>query len=867
MDPSPSSSSSSASKAVSSASGAGRKNRAQRWKTLAENAAAVAEIEDARIHKKESAREANAATAQKLAGGDIDLKASEASSVSNDSLAHKASVDRADFENHCVVCTDEAEDWAISDCNHIVCANCSHRMRYLYKDTVCVMCKSKVKKVVVTTKTSRNFDEFDLKTLHYDKQVDTYYTDIITANRFKAFRSLQCPVCFREDENSLDISSAFESMKNLHLHVRDAHQRVLCDICVAFRKCYVCEQDVFASDHINKGGKHGASGQPSAAVAPKIDSGKDQTIKKHVREAHPLCQYCRKHFFDDDALYGHLQKSHDSCFICERNGILYQYFRNYASLENHYRKEHYMCESPDCQGIVYDSAVDLQVHNRERHSSDAARSHGRIQLNLADFYTEGSSASSAGQNTGNHGRSRGGQGGSGRSGGQIQERRRRMFHARDVVYTDGSSGGNHHQRLAESSTAAASPDTHSAARPDEIDASAVEVAPPESSGLFEGFAVFLPPVNEVELRQRREKLARLMRTYSDPVGFQRFNDIFSQYLDNQVGPEVVVDEALAAFAEEAVGPILSERTALLANAEMRDRLALVAMRKLKPVPEDQRDSRMEFQQDSAVHRPESFPSLSAVTSDHVLSSRVLAVDSRYHPGSQAPSSRDFPSLSVGAPSRAAAPSSFGSNSTANAAPSVGATVPSIPGSAKWNDANYGSRADLMNAKNDLEAFPTLGGSSSGDKVNADPGLRLGSVWGKTSSKQTHKGKTPAPAPDLSSLKGEVSSSMSESGTSSSSSTVSANTFRSLRETNFPSISSASGSSSSQPANSGAVQVGRSQPSAGRSVVVDIKQVQKERQERVARSAVPRIGNSGLPWEAQKNAKKTQELKKEFQGGK
>lgn len=47
---------------------------------------------------------------------------------------------------------------------------------------------------------------------------------------------------------------------------------------------------------------------------------------------HELCQFCSIYFFDIDKLYEHLMKQHESCFLCIKNGILYQYYKNYSTL-------------------------------------------------------------------------------------------------------------------------------------------------------------------------------------------------------------------------------------------------------------------------------------------------------------------------------------------------------------------------------------------------------------------------------------------------------------------------------------------------------------------------------------------------------
>ena len=39
-------------------------------------------------------------------------------------------------------------------------------------------------------------------------------------------------------------------------------------------------------------------------------------------EAHPMCDFCRECFADNDDLYSHMREKHEECFICKRNGTV-----------------------------------------------------------------------------------------------------------------------------------------------------------------------------------------------------------------------------------------------------------------------------------------------------------------------------------------------------------------------------------------------------------------------------------------------------------------------------------------------------------------------------------------------------------------
>ena len=89
-------------------------------------------------------------------------------------------------------------------------------------------------------------------------------------------------------------------------------------------------------------------------------------------KGHPECQFCYEtstqswqRFYDDSALWIHLKKKHYNCFLCEAEGILHRYYEDYARLEEHFRDEHFLCESPFCLSkrfCVFADPSGLKVH-------------------------------------------------------------------------------------------------------------------------------------------------------------------------------------------------------------------------------------------------------------------------------------------------------------------------------------------------------------------------------------------------------------------------------------------------------------------------------------------------------------------------
>ncbi|OSX73817.1 hypothetical protein BU14_0326s0011 [Porphyra umbilicalis] len=309
----------------------------------------------------------------------------------------------------CLVCASEAGDWAIaSPCGHAVCGDCSHRLRVLYGETACVLCKTVLADVLVVpagyyTPSSGLPPPAGLAaTATLDAAVHMRFVDGARREELAARRAHTCPACGFGDElpdpaapkvipglETADTDRAtragktrrqlgapmwttgtrvvnpggcFSSLGGLRSHVRAAHNSVFCDVCVAHRKAYDCEQVLYPLDGDNAGG---GSSRGRSAHSSKC--------RAHAVSSHPMCEFCHRRLYDEDALFAHLTRDHYSCFLCERAGRYHEYYRNYASLEAHYGEEHYMCAEEGCRGVVFAAPVDLRLHQHQVHGGGWGR--------------------------------------------------------------------------------------------------------------------------------------------------------------------------------------------------------------------------------------------------------------------------------------------------------------------------------------------------------------------------------------------------------------------------------------------------------------------------------------------------------------
>ena len=111
-------------------------------------------------------------------------------------------------------------------------------------------------------------------------------------------------------------------------------------------------------------------------------------------KGHPQCGFCMQRFYGDDELYAHCRDKHERCHICDRRneGRQQQYYQDYNALEEHFRKDHYVCPDQEClekKFVVFESEMDLKAHQLEVHpnglSKDARKDARRVDISGFDY--------------------------------------------------------------------------------------------------------------------------------------------------------------------------------------------------------------------------------------------------------------------------------------------------------------------------------------------------------------------------------------------------------------------------------------------------------------------------------------------------
>lgn len=275
----------------------------------------------------------------------------------------------------CFICASPVVHNSVAPCNHRTCHICALRLRALYKTRACAHCRTEAKFVIFTDDATKRYEDFvevnfqetdEVLGIKYEQK--EIHSDTILLLRYN------CP------DESCDI--ACRGWPDLHRHVRGIHHKVLCDLCTRNKKVFTHEHELFTQQDLKKHEKFGDD-HPGAV---------DQSGFK----GHPECGFCRQRFYGDDELYTHCRDKHEKCHICDRRNPArqQQYYVDYDSLEQHFRKDHFLCADQECMDkkfVVFESEIDLKAHQLEAHpnglTKDARRDARRVDISAFDYRT------------------------------------------------------------------------------------------------------------------------------------------------------------------------------------------------------------------------------------------------------------------------------------------------------------------------------------------------------------------------------------------------------------------------------------------------------------------------------------------------
>ncbi|KAK6458255.1 uncharacterized protein RJT20DRAFT_29997 [Scheffersomyces xylosifermentans] len=270
-----------------------------------------------------------------------------------------------DESEQCIICANRIEYAAVTPCNHTTCHRCTFRQRALYEKRTCLICRSDNDRVIFTEEITRTFDDFSSSDfVSFDNKFNIEFTKDYVA---KDTNSLLENVC------SID-QQVFGTFRELCDHAKENHGKYYCLICSKFKKAFVEELPLYTYKQLQR---HQVEGD-----------GDDSGFK-----GHPECKHCHgKRFYSIDELNIHIRDKHERCHICDQySPKTADYFRNYDSVYNHFKREHYICAVPACvekRFVVFREDLDLTAHMLKEHGGLSGSRGVVIGSNSRHFHSQ-----------------------------------------------------------------------------------------------------------------------------------------------------------------------------------------------------------------------------------------------------------------------------------------------------------------------------------------------------------------------------------------------------------------------------------------------------------------------------------------------
>ena len=258
---------------------------------------------------------------------------------------------------HCLVCAEPIDGnqrlFSVVVCGHDgVCSVCYLRDRGLRRNGACFICKAQLDRVIcvdargTSSPATATFGSFtmwgedDIGSAHvFDPKTSMFFPKAYYKRHVEKLWQIRCKVC---DQPKRDV-------KALKSHLASEHSMFLCLLCAEHRCAFPSELCVYSQAqydvHLSRGSGSGETG-------------------------HPRCDFCKKRYYDKSELYLHLSRDHFSCFLCERQGVQFQYYNDYGSLEEHLRGNHFLCDDPTClqtRFVAFANDIDFLAHCRQFH--------------------------------------------------------------------------------------------------------------------------------------------------------------------------------------------------------------------------------------------------------------------------------------------------------------------------------------------------------------------------------------------------------------------------------------------------------------------------------------------------------------------
>lgn len=306
-------------------------------------------------------------------------------------------INKNNITKECHICCDNIYISSIYSCKHEICYKCSARLLFLYKNKKCPICKESQNKPyfyqlesndkIINKLENENIRQDNVNMITNEKGLN-----ICTNNRKNVMNSLH-----KEDDNNevldkknnifptrLEDDFAFyqnEKIKNL---IED----LICIKCINCQKSFKNKKELEKHFKIHNSLLCITCLENNHLFWHEIKSYSPEQLFLHRKgenkelgfEGHIYCIFCNFYLYDKIAARNHCIQNHQICTVCDILGNRQNYYKDFTSLQQHYRAQHYCCSNSNCirnMSYVFPTKSELWAHYLGHHG---------IEMNISKIF-------------------------------------------------------------------------------------------------------------------------------------------------------------------------------------------------------------------------------------------------------------------------------------------------------------------------------------------------------------------------------------------------------------------------------------------------------------------------------------------------
>ena len=258
----------------------------------------------------------------------------------------------------CLICCDHPAYMTIGPCNHIsICVECAFKHRSDNKNHKCIYCNTLCKEILAIPNPKPS-SKIEFNNYQHKKKTafvhGIFYMDEGGKLECNALKKISCPIA-----NCNSTKDLFLDTLNLKKHLKKAHRRHFCDLCLDNRKLLLSEQKIYRKQELDRHLQEG-----------------DLDNEGNCISLHPFCSFCNFHLYNEQNFLDHNRRDHIKCHICTGKKYKYIFYRDYASLNIHFNKTHFACREKECINkafIAFRSEAELINHYEHEHTSSKSK--------------------------------------------------------------------------------------------------------------------------------------------------------------------------------------------------------------------------------------------------------------------------------------------------------------------------------------------------------------------------------------------------------------------------------------------------------------------------------------------------------------